>query len=78
MELKPEESLERLMQSVKDLRSPHKDRNETLKQLQGTVHRCEVELANLGRTMGKNPERVRLFRELTFHVEMAKMELRQQ
>jgi hypothetical protein len=75
MELQPQQTLERLTQAMKDLRSPHKDRTETLQQLQGLVSRCEIELGNLSHEIGKNPERARLYRELTLHVELAKAEL---
>jgi hypothetical protein len=75
MKLQPEQSLDRLTQALKDLRSPHKDRAETLQQLQGIVTHCELELGNLNYDIRQNPERARLYRELTFTVEMAKAEL---
>ena len=77
MDSNPQVSLDQLRRRVKAyVYAQPKDQAEAKTTLHTTLHRAEIDVANLGRTMGNNVEHNQRYREILLHVELAKGELR--
>jgi hypothetical protein len=72
MELQPQQTLERLTQAMKDLRSPHKDREETRQQLRRAIAQAEIEVSNLSHRPRTDRAAKCLEQDLTCLAELAR------
>jgi hypothetical protein len=78
MQLNPERALAVLQQAEKSYtQAKSGDRQEATRDLQQAINRAQIEISNLSQDLS-DPGRRALYRQLTFHAELAAGELRQQ